>query len=195
MGMIRRLYNRVMDLAARPHAERWLAAVSFIESSVFPIPPDVMLAPMVLVQRDKAWRYAAICTLASVAGGVFGYGIGQFLFDAVGQPVIAFYGYETQFAHFQELYNKWGVFIVFAAGITPLPYKVFTIASGLTGLNVIVFAVASLLSRGIRYFLVAALLWKFGIPIRDFVERWLGWLVTAFFLLLVGGFVLVKFMM
>ena len=141
--MLRRLYDETMALAARRHALLFLAAVAFVESSVFPIPPDVLLVPMVLAASARAWRIAAVCTAASVAGGLAGYGIGYFLFEIVGRALIEFYGYTEVFAGFRDSYNEWGLLIVFAAGLTPLPYKVFTIASGVTGLNVAVFVVGS----------------------------------------------------
>ena len=191
--MIRPLYDWTMRLATHRHALWALAAVSFIESSVFPIPPDIILIPMVLAAREKAWRFALVCTVASVLGGLAGYGIGYYLFDAIGKPLLDFYGYGEKFARFQGYYNEWGAWIVGGAGVTPFPYKVITIASGVAGLDPVVFTVASLLSRGVRFFLVAGLLWHFGDPIRVFVEAHLGKLATAFFILLLGGFVLIKY--
>jgi len=191
--VIRPLYDWTMRLATHRHALWALAAVSFIESSVFPIPPDIILIPMVLAAREKAWRFALVCTVASVLGGLAGYGIGYYLFDAIGKPLLDFYGYGEKFARFQGYYNEWGAWIVGGAGVTPFPYKVITIASGVAGLDPVVFTVASLLSRGVRFFLVAGLLWHFGDPIRVFVEAHLGKLATAFFILLLGGFVLIKY--
>jgi membrane protein YqaA with SNARE-associated domain len=183
-----------MAQAITPHAMWTLAIVSFIESSIFPIPPDVLIIPMVLAARARAWRIATVCTVASVIGGFAGYAIGLFLFEQVARPILAFYGYMDKFESFQALYNHWGAWIVFGAGVTPFPYKVVTIASGLTGLNPAVFGVASVLSRGLRFFLVAGLLWKFGEPIRAFIEAHLGKLATLFFVLLIGGFVAVKYL-
>ena len=130
--MLRSLYERTLAAAAHRHATWWLALVSFVESSVFPIPPDVMLIPMVLADRTRWIRIATVCTLASVAGGVAGYAIGLFLFDVIGQALLDFYGYGAKFATFGEMYNEWGAWIVFGAGVTPFPYKVITIASGVT---------------------------------------------------------------
>ncbi len=192
--MLKRLYGRMMELSAHRHAVWALAAISFIESSVFPIPPDVILIPMVLAARDKAWKLALVCTVASVIGGMAGYGIGYFLFESIGRPIVDFYGYGAKFAAFQETYNQWGAWIVAAAGLTPFPYKVITIASGVTALNPLTFIIASAVSRGVRFFIVAALLWKFGAPIRTFIEKNLGWLTAAFFLLLFGGFLLIRYM-
>lgn len=193
--MLQRLYNRTMDLASHRHAERWLAAVSFIESSVFPIPPDVMLVPMVLAERARAWRTAFICTVASVLGGLLGYAIGVFLFEQVGQPMLEFYGYTAKFDQFKATYADWGAWAVFIAGITPFPYKVITILSGAAGLDVVIFCVASVLARGIRFYVVTALLWHFGEPIRAFIERRLSLLFTIGCILLVGGFALIKFVL
>jgi len=190
--MLRRLYDWTMKLAGHRRANWALAAVSFIESSVFPIPPDVMLIPMVLAQRHKAMLIAGICTVASVLGGLLGYAIGLYLFDAIGQPILDFYGYGEKFGSFQERYIEWGVWIVLIAGLTPFPYKVITIASGVAGLSLPVFLVASIVARGLRFSIVAALLWRFGEPIRDFIERYLGLLFILFMVLLIGGFALIK---
>ncbi|MGE3936697.1 MAG: YqaA family protein [Rhodospirillaceae bacterium] len=191
--MLRRLYDWVMGLAARKNAMWALAAVSFAESSFFPIPPDVMLIPMVLARRAKAWLIAAVCTLSSVVGGFAGYAIGYFLFDSVGRAVVELYGQTEAFAQFQSYYNEWGAWIVAGAGFTPFPYKIITIASGVTGLDLMVFAIASTLSRGARFFLVAGLLYWLGPPIKGFIERNLGLLTFAFFGLLLGGFVVARY--
>ena len=190
--VLQRLYDRTIELSTHRHALWVLAAVAFIESSVFPIPPDVLIIPMVLAARDKAWKIAAVCTVFSVLGGLAGYGIGFFLFDTIGQPLLDFYGYGDKFAKFQGYYNEWGAWIVGGAGLTPFPYKVITIASGVTQLDPFVFTVASVLSRGARFFIVAGLLWYFGQPIRVFIEANLGKLTIAFFVLLLGGFLALK---
>ena len=191
--MLQGLYDRTMRLSASRHAVWALAAVAFVESSFFPIPPDILLIPMILAARTRAWRLAAVCTVASVLGGYFGYFVGLTLFGTVGEPVIAFYGMEHAFEVFTEKYNELGAWIVFTFGVTPFPYKVVTIASGVTQLDPLVFGIASVASRGLRFFLVATLIWYFGPPIRAFVERYLGWVTLAFIVLLVGGFVLLKF--
>ena len=193
--MLRRLYDWTLDLAAHRHALWALTFVSFVESSVFPIPPDVILIPMVLAARDRAWLIAGVCTIASVAGGMVGYGIGALLFDQIGKPVLNFYHYGHKFAQFQENYNDWGAWAVFIAGVTPFPYKVITILSGATNLDIAVFTISSVLARGLRFFLVAWLLWQFGAPIRAFIERRLGLLFTLFVVMLLGGFVVVKFIL
>ena len=152
-----------------------------------------MLIPMVLASRAKAWAYALIATLGSVIGGVAGYAIGFYLFESLGAAVLNFYGYMEKFNHFAETYNEQGIWIVLAAGLTPLPYKIFTIASGLTQMNFFAFTLASIVARGIRFFAVSGLLYWFGPPIREFIEKRFGLVVTLFFVLLVGGFILIKY--
>ncbi len=193
--MLRRLYDWTLEQAARRDAMKVLACVSFIESSVFPIPPDVLLMPMVLAQRAKAWLIAFVCSVASVLGGAAGYAIGFFLFEAVGAPVLDFYGYLERFDDFSAAYNDWGWWIVAGAGFTPFPFKLVTIASGVTQLDFLVFIAASAVSRSSRFFLVAALLYYFGPPIRRFVERYFGLVTALFFALLIGGFVAVRYVL
>ncbi len=193
--MLRRLYDWTLGLAGHRHALWVLAAVAFIESSVFPIPPDVLIIPMVLAARARAWRIAAVATVASVAGGGLGYLIGAALFETLGQPLLEFYGMMGSFQEFQQAYQDRGFEIVFAAGFSPFPYKVITIASGVAGLDPVTFMAASAVSRGARFFLVAALLWKFGPPIRVFIERHLPHLAWAFVILLIGGFVAVRYLL
>lgn len=192
--MIRKLYNWTLDLASKKHAVPILAGVSFAESSFFPIPPDALLVPMCLAKREKAFYYAFICTLASVIGGIFGYAIGYFFFEAIAEPILSFYGKEEYFQQFAAQYNEYGAWIVLGAGVTPFPYKVITIASGVTQLYLPLFIVFSVIARSIRFFLVAALIWKYGAPILRFVDKYLQWVATGAFLLLVGGFALLKFM-
>lgn len=192
--MLRRLYDQVMALAAHRHAAWALAGVAFAESSVFPIPPHPMLIPMVIAARSRAWRYAAITTIASVLGGALGYAIGYFLFETVGRWIVEFYQFGEEFARFSGRYNEWGAWIVFFAGVTPFPYKVITIASGVTGLNFAVFMIASLAARGLVFFAISGLLYWFGPPIRGFIERRLGLVTTVFLILLVGGFVVLGYL-
>ena len=191
--MLRRLYDHTIALSAHRLALPALAVIAFAESSVFPIPPDVLLIPMVLAARSRAWVIAGVTTAASVLGGLAGYGIGAFLFDSLGAPVLEFYHAMEQFEAARALYNEHGVMIVFTAGFSPIPYKIFTIASGVTGMEPISFALASLVGRGLRFFIVAALLWRYGEPILAFVEKRLGALALAFCVLLVGGFALIGF--
>ena len=192
--MIRTLYNWTISMARSRHALWGLALVSFVESSVFPIPPDVLMIPMIIAQPSRAFVIAAVATLASVLGGLLGYYIGWGLFESVGRPVLEFYGKGVYFEEFAQRYNEWGAWVVLMAGVTPFPYKVITIMSGATGLSLPIFVVASLLARGLRFFIVAALLWRFGAPIRDFIERRLALMFTLFVALLIGGFVAVRYL-
>ena len=193
--MLRKLYHWALDLAAQKHAVPILAFVAFLESSIFPIPPDVLLIPMCLANRSKAFFYAAICTIFSVLGGIAGYGIGYFLYDTIGIQVLDVYGKAAAFDTFAGHYNEWGAWIVLGAGLTPFPYKVITIASGVTQLNLGLFIVFSVIARAARFFLVAGLLWKYGAPILKFIEKYLPWVVTGGFILLIGGFIAVKYLL
>ncbi len=186
--MMAKLYNWTLRLAGHRRAGTALAGVSFAESTVFPIPPDVLLIPMVLARRDRAWRYAALCTLTSVAGGLLGYGIGFLFFETVARPLLDFYHYSSEFQNFQDLYTQYGAWIVAVGGFTPIPFKVVTIASGVVDLNLAVFCLAALASRGARFFLVAGLVWKFGPPVQVFLEKRLGWVTVLFLIILIGGF-------
>ncbi|NBN65995.1 DedA family protein [Microvirga tunisiensis] len=191
--MLRRLYDWTLSLASGPRAPSALGTVSFIESSFFPIPPDLLLIPMVIAKREKAWWYAFLCTVTSVLGGVAGYFIGAFLFEQIARPILDFYGYMDKFDEFSAVFNEWGWWFVFFAGLTPFPYKVITISAGATGLSMPVFLAASIISRGMRFFMVAGLLYFFGPAIRDFIEKRLGLVFTVFVVLLFGGFALIKF--
>lgn len=193
--MLRRLYDWMMEMAAHRNATAVLGTVSFIESSVFPIPPDAFLIPMVLANRAKTWWYALVCTVTSVLGGIFGYFIGAFLYDTIGSALLGFYGYQAHFEEFATNYNKNGALWVFGAGLTPFPYKVITIASGATGMLLPVFIAASVVARGLRFFVVAGLLYFFGPPIKAFIEKYLGLLTVLFFVLIAAGFVAVKYLM
>ncbi|MEE2746203.1 MAG: YqaA family protein [Pseudomonadota bacterium] len=186
--MLRRLYDWTLDLAGRRYALFALAIIAFIESSFFPIPPDVMLIPMVLAVRQRAWLIASICTIASVSGGMMGYVIGAVLFEQIGKPIIELYHYTPKFEQFRGIFSEWGAWAVLIAGITPFPYKVITIVSGATSIDFMVFSLASIFARGLRFFVVAALLWYFGDRIREFIERRLGLLFVLFVILLLVGF-------
>ena len=190
--MLRRTYDWILDRAQSKNALWILAAISFIESSVFPIPPDALLIPMVLAAPHRAWRIAGVCTIASVLGGVAGYAIGYFMFGQLGEPILSLYGYTDKFEVFRTTYNEWGAWAVLIAGITPFPYKVITILSGVTSLDPVVFTVASIVARGFRFFVIAALIWKFGPAVREFIERRLGLVFTVSMVLLVGGFVMAR---
>lgn len=194
--MIRALYDWMFRLAGHRHADKALGGIAFIESSFFPIPPDVMLIPMVMANRQKWWYFALICTIASVLGAILGYAIGALAYELLGQPILALYGKQDAFAKLADTYNsEWGLLAVFAGAVTFLPYKLFTIFSGTTGLNFALFIGISILGRGLRFFLVAFLLFKFGASIQSFIERWLGPLFFLGLVLLIGGFVILKYVM
>jgi membrane protein YqaA with SNARE-associated domain len=190
--MLRRLYDRMLSLAGHRHALWLLAGVAFIESSVFPIPPDVLLIPMVLAARQRAWLIAAVCTLASVAGGLLGYGIGALAFEQLGRPILETLGKADAMAAFSTQFNDFGFWSVLVAGVTPFPYKVITIMSGWTAMPLDTFVLTSILARGLRFFAVAALLWRYGAPIQAFIERRLGLMSILFVLALAGGFLVLK---
>jgi membrane protein YqaA with SNARE-associated domain len=192
--VLRRIYDWVMRLAHHPRAAWALFAVSFAESSFFPIPPDAMLIPMVLADRRKAWFYALICTIASVLGALLGYWIGFTLYETIGKPIIAFYHLDAAMQGFIDDFNKYGLWIILIKGLTPIPYKLVTIASGVAGFALTPFILASIVTRGFRFFLVAGLLYFFGEPIRDFIERRLTLVTTVFIVLVVGGFVALKYL-
>ncbi len=191
--MLRRLYSWTMRLAEGPNALIALIAVSFAESSFFPVPPDTVLIPMVLAQRKRAFTLALWCTAASVAGGIFGYAIGAALYDSVGQWIVNFYGYGDKVEAFRETYAAWGAWIILIKGLTPIPYKLVTIASGFAGYNFGLFVLLSIITRGLRFFLVAGLLYLYGEPIRGFLERRLEAVALATAVLIVSGFVIVKY--
>ena len=192
--MLQSLYARTLALAGSSRAPWWLALISFAESSFFPIPPDVLLIPMILARPEKAWRYAAICTVASVIGGAFGWLIGYALFDQLAQPILAMYGYGAKFAAFQQSYQEWGLWIILIKGLTPIPYKIVTIASGAAHFDFVTFMLASIATRGGRFFLVAMLLHFFGAPIRDFIEKRLTLVTSLVVAGIVGGFVVLRYL-
>lgn len=182
-----------MALAESPKALWALAIVSFTESSFFPIPPDPMLVPMVLANRKRAFTFAAVCTAASVLGGVFGYFIGYAL-EGLGASILAFYGHPDAMADFQRMFAEWGLWIILVKGATPIPYKFVTIASGMAAFDLKIFIAASVATRGVRFFLVAGLLYFFGEPIRAFIEKRLTLVTTLFVVVLVGGFVALRYL-
>ncbi len=186
--MLRRLYDWTMTLADHPRALWALAVVSFVESSFFPIPPDVLMIPMILARPSRAWLIATVALVASVAGGLLGYAIGAFAFTSIGQPILEMLGKADAAEAFNTRFNDFGFWAVLAAGVTPFPYKVITIMSGWTGMPLATFLATSVLARGLRFFAVALLLRMFGAPVRGFIERRLGLVFTLFLLLLFGGF-------
>ena len=190
--MLRRLYDWTIAMSNHPRALWVLAAVSFIESSVFPIPPDVLMIPMILARPSRAWLIASVALVSSVIGGLLGYAIGALAYEQIGQPILEALGKGDAMAEFSTRFNNVGFWAVLTAGITPFPYKVITIMSGWTAMPLGIFIATSILARGLRFFIVAALLWKFGAPIRDFIERRLGLMTVLFVVLLFGGFYLVR---
>lgn len=190
--LTRRIYDHTLNLASRKNALTWLFVISFIESSFFPIPPDIMIIPMVLATPKEAYKIAGVATVASVLGGYFGYFIGVYGFELIARPRLEFYGYMKQFGEFENYYHEYGAWIVFGAGITPFPYKIITIASGVVRLDLVVFTIASVIARGMRFYFIAWLLKRFGDPMKVFIEKNLNLLSILFLLLLIGGFAAVK---
>lgn len=192
-GMLRRLYLRVLLLAASPLAPVWLAVVAFAESSFFPVPPDALLIPMALARPDRALRYALIATVASVVGGMLGYLIGYALFDQIARPLLALYHYEAAYTAFQQRFAEVGLWIILIKGLLPIPYKIITIASGAARFDFLTFVIASAVTRGARFFLWAVLLKFFGVQAQGFIERRLPWLLAASAVLAVLGIWLIKY--
>jgi membrane protein YqaA with SNARE-associated domain len=192
--MLRKFYDKVLALSASDYAPWWLAAISFAESSFFPVPPDALLIPMVIARPRNAWFLAAICTAASVCGGALGYYIGYKLFDQFARPLLAFYHYDAAFDRFKEMYATYGLWVILIKGLTPIPYKIVTIASGAVQFDFPVFMAASLATRGVRFFLLAAILRRFGAPVRDFIERRLTLVTSAAAFAVVGGVLLLKWL-
>ena len=186
--MLRRLYDWVFELAAKPWATKAVAAIFFVESSFFPIPPDVMLVPMCLAKPHRAFFYAGVCTIASVLGGLLGYAIGALLYDTVGQFLINLYGYGDKMDAFRAAYAEWGAWIILIKGATPIPYKLVTITSGFAGYNLLWFTLLSIVTRGARFYLLAALIYYWGEPAREFIEKRLGLVLLLSAAILVGGF-------
>jgi len=189
--LLRSLYDWVIRLSEHPKSLWALATVSFVESSFFPIPPDVMLVPMVLAQRAKAWLIAGVCTISSVLGGFFGYAIGYFFFATIGQGLIEIYGLQGSLDEFRCQFAEYGLWVILIKGLTPIPYKLVTIASGVAHFDLVVFGLASLVTRGARFYLEAALLYVYGEPIRTFIEKHLTMVTTALVLVVVAGFLMV----
>jgi membrane protein YqaA with SNARE-associated domain len=187
--MLRRLYDWCIAAAGKPHASWIMGVVSFVESSFFPIPPDVMLIPMSLARPDRAYFYATLCTLTSVAGGVLGYFIGAYLYDSVGLWLMQLYGYGDKIEAFREAYAEWGALIIVLKGMTPIPYKIVTIASGFAAYPLLPFILLSFVARGMRFFLVAFLLNRYGPQAREMLEKRLGFWVTIGAIVLVSGII------
>lgn len=190
--MLQKTYDWMMEKAVHRHAVWWLAAISFIESSVFPIPPDLMLIPMVLAAPTRWFRLALVCTVSSVIGGYLGYAIGYYFMDSVGAAILAAFHLTEKFAAFKPLVDEYGVWVIIVKGATPIPYKLITIAAGAFHFDLAHFTFASIIARGMRFFLVAVLLWQFGPPIRHFVEKRLKLVTTALVVLMVAGVAVLK---
>ena len=192
--VIQRLYDWTLSLAQHPRALWALAVVAFVESSFFPIPPDIIMIPMIIARPNKAFLIAGVALVASVLGGILGYGIGSFAYESIGKPILESLGKADSMDEFSTRFNDLGFWAVLAAGVTPFPYKVITIMSGWTAMPLGTFIFTSILARGVRFFLVAFLLWKFGAPIRDFIEKRLALTFTLFVVLLFAGFAALKFL-
>ena len=192
MNLLRSLYNWTLKKAEHKYSSWVLSIVSFAESSFFPIPPDVLLIPMIIAKRTKAWTYALICTLSSVFGGVVGYAIGFFLFNSIGILIVEFYHLTNSFNTFENYYKEYGILIVLGAGFTPFPFKFITIASGVFNLNIFLFIFTAFIARGFRFYLLAILLFIFGEKIKFLIEKYFNILAVLFFILLIVSFMLIK---
>lgn len=181
-------------MAEHRHALSVLALVAFVESVIFPIPPDLLLIPMILAAPSRAWIIASVALLASVLGGLLGYLIGSIAFEELGRPILEVAGKTESMMAFNERFNEMGFWVVLTAGLTPFPYKVITIMSGWTQMPLVTFVMTSVLARGLRFFCIAFLLWKFGQPIREFIERRLGLVFVLLILILIFGFWVVRFL-
>ena len=194
MKFLKNIYIWTLKKAEHKNAKWYLSLISFTESSFFPIPPDILLIPMALASKTKALFYAFICTLSSVLGGIFGYAIGYFFFNSIGLYIVEFYHLENSFSIFENYYKEFGILIVLGAGITPFPYKFITIASGVFGLNIYLFVIVSIIGRGLRFYLIAILLYFFGEKIKLFIDKYFNILSITFFILLVGSVFIIRFL-
>ena len=192
MNILRNLYNWTLDKASHKKAGWFLVLVSFAESSFFPIPPDILLIPMILAKRIQAWFYALICTLSSVAGGLAGYAIGMFFYASIGSAIVELYGLSNSFNIFEDYYNQYGIWIVLGGGFTPFPFKFITIASGVFNLNIFLFVIVAMIARGLRFYLIATLLFVFGNAIKNLIDKYFNLLVGLFFILLIGSIFIIK---
>ncbi len=189
---LRTMYDKILQLSAHPRATAWLMVVAFTESIFFPIPQDVMLLPMMMAHRKRAFYYATMCLIGSVTGGVVGYFIGAYLFTALAEPILSLYGYVDKMEMVKTLYAQHGSWFVILGGLSPVPYKVVTLSSGAFSYPLMGFIVASILSRGMRFYVLAILIYIWGDAILKFIDRYFAWLTVGFFILLVAGFYAVK---
>ena len=194
MNVLRKLYDWTLLKSSHPKASWFLSFFAFVESSFFPIPPDIILIPMIIAKRTKAWSYAFICTISSVLGGLAGYCIGYFFFNSIGILILEYYGLIDQFSAFEKYYIQYGIWIVLGAGFTPFPFKFITIASGVFGLNVFLFTIVAIIARGLRFYLLAFFLKLFGQVIEQLINKYFNILATLFFILLIGSIMIVKFL-
>ena len=190
--MLRKLYDWCINLAEKPYALWALFIYAVAEASFFPLPVELMMIPLIIATPKRAWLIAGIAIAGSVLGAVIGYGIGAFLFETIATPILDFYGYMDKFDGASAMYNDWGVWAVLIGGLTPIPFKVITILSGATHFNFVAFVLSSIVARTIRYGVIAVLLYYFGAPIRDFIEKRLGLVFTVGLALLIGGFLALK---
>ena len=194
MNVLRKLYDWTLLKSSHPKASWFLSFFAFVESSFFPIPPDIILIPMIIAKRTKAWFYAFICTISSVIGGLAGYCIGYFFFNSLGILIVEYYGLNDQFSVFEKYYIQYGILIILGAGFTPFPFKFITIASGVFGLNIFLFTFVAIIARGLRFYLLAFLLKLFGQVIEQLIDKYFNILATLFFILLILSIMLVKFL-
>ena len=194
MNFLKRTYNWTLEKAQHKNAKWYLSLISFAESSFFPIPPDILLIPMALASKARALFYAFMCTLFSVLGGILGYAIGYFFYNSVGIYIVDFYHLENSFNIFENYYKEFGILIVLGAGITPFPYKFITIASGVFGLNIFLFIIVSIIGRGLRFYLIAILVYFFGEKIKLIIDKYFNILTIVFFILLVGSVFIIRFL-
>jgi len=194
MNFLKKTYNWTLEKAQHKNAKWYLSLISFAESSFFPIPPDILLIPMALASKARALFYAFMCTLFSVLGGILGYAIGYFFYNSVGIYIVDFYHLENSFNIFENYYKEFGILIVLGAGITPFPYKFITIASGVFGLNIFLFIIVSIIGRGLRFYLIAILLYFFGEKIKLIIDKYFNILTVVFFILLVGSVFIIRFL-
>ena len=193
--MFEKMKNRMLGLVASPHAERGLFAISFAESSIFPLPPDLMLGPMAAAQPDKWARFATTCTIASVLGGILGYAIGFFLFESVGKWIISLFGYGGKEAALRAFYDQWGAWFIFLKGLTPIPFKLVTIVSGAMQFSLPIFIAAAVITRGLRFFAVAWLFKKFGPTIAPMMEKRMGLVLGGVFVAIIAALVAAHYLL